>query len=535
METSTPYRLRMLRHFATVVVTLTVIMALPLAGQLRESVDFDAIYKIKDEGLQRSQIMDTMIYLTDIHGPRLTGSPNLEAAAHYATAQLTAWGLTNVRLEPWGPFGRGWSNERFYAHAVSPQAYPIIGYAKAWTPGTNGPVTGEAVMATISSEADFEKYRGQLGGRFVLTSPVPEVRALFEAPGRRFTDADLAGLARQPDPRGRRVRRGRRVPREFARKRMQFFLEEGVAALVDPGPNPRIGRGDTGAVWVQSGGSRDPNDPSVAPQVVFATEHYGRIARTLEKQIPVTLELNVQNEFHDDTLDAFNVIAEISGTDTADEVVMLGAHFDSWHAGTGATDNAAGSAVMMEAVRILAATGLPMRRTVRLALWTGEEQGLLGSRAYVEQHFADRRTMDLKSAHAKLSGYFNVDNGTGVIRGVYLQSNEAVAPIFEAWMEPFENLGMTTLSIRNTGGTDHLSFDRVGLPGFQFVQDPVEYSSRTHHTNMDLYERIQPEDMMKNAVIVASFVYHTANRDELLPRKPLPAPQPERTSSARER
>ena len=245
----------------------------------------------------------------------------------------------------------------------------------------------------------------------------------------------------------------------------------------------------------------------------------------LDKKIPVRIEMNIQNKFYDDNLNSFNIIGEIPGTDKADELVMLGAHFDSWHSGTGATDNAAGSAVMLEAIRILKAAHLKMRRTVRLALWTGEEEGILGSRAYVTQHFADRADMKLKPDHAKFSGYFNVDNGTGAIRGIYLQGNEAVAPIFKAWMQPFKNVGMTTLAIRNTGGTDHLSFDAVGLPGFQFIQDPVEYGSRTHHSNMDVYERIQAPDMMKNAVVVASFVYLTANRNEKLPRKPLPAPQ----------
>jgi len=240
------------------------------------------------------------------------------------------------------------------------------------------------------------------------------------------------------------------------------------------------------------------------------------------------MEMNIENKFYDQDLNSFNIVAEIPGTDRADELVMLGAHFDSWHTGTGATDNAAGSAVMMEAVRILKATGLKVRRTVRLALWTGEEEGILGSRAYVTQHFADRQDMKLKPDHSKFAGYFNVDNGTGAIRGIYLQGNEAVAPVFQTWMQPFRNMGMTSLSIRNTGGTDHLSYDAVGLPGFQFIQDPVEYNSRTHHSNMDVYERIQAADMMKNAVIVAAFVYHTANRDEKLPRKPLPKPQPVR-------
>ncbi len=522
-------RLSAAARVAVAVVILGCAASLPLVGQSDEPVDLSAVYAIKAEGFERSQVMELMSWLTDVHGPRLTGSPNLQAAADYTVEQFAEWGLTNIAQEVWGEFGRGWSNDRFYAHAIAPQAYPLIGYSKAWTPGTGGVATGEAVLAIIGNDADIETHRGTLAGKFVLTAPVPDVQALFEAPGRRYTDDQLAELAAQPDPAGRRGRRrGGRRGRGFADRRMAFFVEEGVAALIEPGPNPGSRRGDTGSVWVRSGGSRNPDDPPVAPQVVLLTEHYGRIVRTLEKDIPVTLELNVRNSFHDETLDAFNIIAEIPGTDRADEVVMLGAHFDSWHAGTGATDNAAGSAVMMEAMRILKATGLPLRRTVRIALWTGEEQGLLGSRAYVTTHFGDRRTMALEPDHARLSGYFNVDNGTGLLRGVYLQGNEAIAPVFEAWMAPFANLGMTTLSIRNTGGTDHLAFDAVGLPGFQFIQDPVEYGSRTHHTNMDVYERVQASDMMKNAVIVASFVYHAANRDELLPRKPLPRPQPRR-------
>jgi Zn-dependent M28 family amino/carboxypeptidase len=278
-------------------------------------------------------------------------------------------------------------------------------------------------------------------------------------------------------------------------------------------------------VFVQSGGSRNPQDPPTIPQFVLAAEHYNRLVRILEKQIPVTLEFDVRNTFHDADQTAFNVIGEIDGSDRAHELVMIGAHFDSWHAGTGATDNAAGVAVVMEAMRILKTTGAGLRRTVRVALWTGEEHGLLGSRAYVDRHFADRATMALKPDHARLSGYFNVDNGTGAIRGLYLQRNEAIAPVFRAWMEPFHNLGMTTLTIRNTGGTDHQAFDAVGLPGFQFIQDDIEYDSRTHHSSMDEFDRIQAADLMQNAVIVAAFAYHSANRDALLPRKPLPRPQ----------
>lgn len=498
------------------------ILPVVLWGQLQDRPDLDAVFKIKEEGFKRSQVMEITSYLTDVYGPRLTGSPNIKGAADYAVRTLTGWGLVKVRLEPWGPFGRGWSNVRFVAHAIAPQVYPLIGYPKAWTPGTNGPVKAEAVIAVIESDKDFDTYRGKLKGKFVLTEPKQEVKALFEPPGHRYNEAELADLAKQPDP--SRPERARRQPPErlaFERRKARFLASEGVAAALE------TGRGSGGTFFVSpgSGGTRDPKDPPVAPQVVLAVEHYNRIVRTIEKKIPVTLELDVQNKFYDDDQNAFNIVAEIPGTDKADELVMLGAHFDSWHPGTGATDNGAGSAVMMEAVRILKVTGLNMRRTVRLALWTGEEQGLLGSKAYVKEHFADPEIMELKPEHAKLSGYFNVDNGTGAIRGIYLQGNEAIAPVFAAWMEPFRNLGMTTLTIRDTSGTDHLSFNAVGLPGFQFIQDDVEYDSRTHHSNMDVYDRIQPADMMQNAVIVASFVYNAANREAKLPRKPLPKPQ----------
>lgn len=501
-------------------VGLAIVVALPLSGQTAspaaDRVDLDALYKIKEEGIQRSQVMDITSYLTDVYGPRLTGSPNLKAAAEWARQQLTEWGLANAHLEPWGPFGRGWSSERFSAQVVSPRPFPLIGYAGAWTPGTNGAVTAEAVVAVVDSEADFARFRGKLRGKVVLAQRVPAVQPLWDAPAHRMTAEELSNLAMQPAPQGPFGGGGNF--QQLNQKRMQFYVDEGVAAVMYPG------RGDGGTVFGTGNGPRDPAAPPYPTTLSVAVEHYGRIARMLDKGVPVTLQLDIQNKFYDDDRNAFNVVAEIPGSDKADELVMLGAHFDSWHGGTGATDNAAGSAVMMEAVRILKATGLKTRRTVRIALWTGEEQGLLGSRAYVKDHFGDRETMQLKPEHAKFAGYFNVDNGTGRIRGVYLQGNEAVSPIFARWMEPFNNLGMTTLSIRNTGGTDHLSYDAVGLPGFQFIQDPVEYGTRTHHSNMDVYERIQPFDMMENAVIVATFVYQTANRDEKLPRKPLPKP-----------
>ncbi len=506
-------------------VALILVFSVPSAALSagREKIDYEALYKIKQEGLQRSQVMEIMSWLTDVYGPRLTGSPNIRAAAEWAVDKLTEWGLQGARLEPWGPFGRGWSNEHFSLHVVEPTPFPLIGFPKAWTPGTDGPVQAEAVIATFEKEADLDQYRGKLAGKIVLATPMPRIQAQWQAPGHRFTDEELAERAMAPEP-GQRgnfdVARFRRL-REFRNKVAEFLRGEGVVAVLDT-----CERCTGGTVFVSSGGPRDPEAAGTVPQITLTAEHYGRIYRMLQKEIPVKLELDVRNTFHDEDLSAFNVVAEIPGTDLADQLVMLGAHFDSWHSGTGATDNGAGSAAMMEAVRILQAAGLKPRRTIRIALWSGEEQGLLGSRAYVKEHFADPATMELKPEHGKVSVYFNLDNGTGAIRGVYLQGNEAVAPILGAWMEPFRSLGMTTLSVRNTGGTDHLAFDAVGIPGFQFIQDPIEYSTRTHHSNMDTYERIQAGDMMKNATIIAAFAYLAATRDEMLPRKPLPEPRP---------
>jgi len=509
-----------------------------LIGQAHDAPDLDAVYKIKDEGFQRSEVMELLGHLTDIHGPRLTNSPNIKAAATWTTTKMLEWGLTNVKREAWGPFGRGWSNEKFYLHATAPQRYPIIGFPKAWTPGTRGLVSGEVVIAVIASAQDLEAHRGKLRGKVVMTAPAVALAPSTAPLSTRYDDRGLEQLSREPAP---SPARGRGVPpppgtptqQNINRLRAEFFASEGVLATIEPsrgvnggtifvlGP-PGVGRGGGASPM----GPRDPKAPTSFPQLVIAAEHYNRMFRTHEKKIPVSLEMDVDNRFYDDDLNSFNIVGEIRGTDLAQEVVMVGAHFDSWHSATGATDNAAGAAVMLEAMRILKASGVKMRRTLRIALWTGEEQGLLGSRAYVRDHFADRQTMRLKPEHAQLAGYFNVDNGTGAIRGVFLQRNEAVAPLFQAWMEPFKSLGMTTLSIRNTSSTDHVAFDEVGLPAFQFIQDPIEYGTRTHHTNMDGYDRIQPSDLIQNAVIVASFAYHAANRDQKLPRKPLPRPSP---------
>ncbi|MDP1568484.1 MAG: M20/M25/M40 family metallo-hydrolase [Vicinamibacterales bacterium] len=505
-------------------VALLLAGGLGVTAQLHEPVDLDAIYKIKEEGLERSQVMNLAWWMTEVHGPRLTNSPQQRRASEWAATKARELGLSNVAIEPWGEFGRGWSNTRTVVHVVEPTPWPVLAYARAWTPGTGRAVTAGAVVAVITEDADFEKYRGTLKDRVVLLQPARPVAPLFEAPAQRLTTDALDAMTLQVvAPGGGGPGGGFAQAQAFQARRHAFLLSEGVVAVLEPGFN----RGDSGSVLVAAGGPRNPADPPVPPQLAVATEHYNRLVRLVENGVPVTLEVDVRNTFHDEDLTAHNVIAEIPGTDKANELVMLGAHFDSWHAGTGSVDNASGSAVMLEAMRILKATGLPMRRTVRMALWTGEEQGLLGSRAYVRQHFADPATMALKPAHATLSAYFNMDNGTGQYRGVHLQGNEAIAPIFRAWMAPFANLGMTHLTIRNTGGTDHLAYDAVGLPGFQFIQDPIQYGSRTHHSNLDLYDQLIAADLMKNAVITAAFVYHAANRDALLPRKTLPrAPTP---------
>ena len=510
-------------------VAVAALVAAPIAAQ-NERVDLDAIYRIKAEGLgNRSQVMDTLSWLTDVHGPRLTNSPGMKAAAEWAKTRLEQWGMANVQLAPWGPFGRGWENERLQINMIAPRPFEMLGYPKAWSTGTAGPVTAEVVHVALDTPDDLKKLAGTLKGKIVIMAPARDLDLLWNGVARRFTDQELKDMESAPvaggggrggGGRGGGAPAGNTVS---AADRMAFLVKEGAVATFEPSP---ASRSDHGSILMGAGlPGRNAGAPPAIPQIVLAVEHYNRMVRILEKKVPVQVVLNVQNRFYDD-INTYNVIAELPGSDKKDEVVMLGAHFDSWHAGTGTVDNAAGSAVMMEAMRILKATGLPLRRTVRLGLWTGEEQGLIGSRMYVTEHFGDRATMKTTGAHEKFAGYFNLDNGSGAIRGVYLQGNEAVAPIFEAWMKPFHNLGMTTLTIRNTGGTDHGSFDAIGLPGWQFIQDPLDYGTRSHHTNWDVFERAVPADMMKNATIVAAFVYHTANRDQLLPRKPMPTPPP---------
>lgn len=495
------------------------LLLLPAALPAQEAVDTAAVRKIREEAFS-GQVMEIASWLTDVYGPRLTGSPISKQAGDWAAMKLTEWGLKDARLEPWGEFGRGWTNERTMVQVTAPVPFPVTAYPSAWTPGTGGLVSGKVVAATLDSAPDLEKYRGKLRGAIVMVGAPREVKASWQPLATRLTDEQLAKMAAAPapaaggqqgPPNAEQFRARMQAQQAFNAQRTQFLKDEGVVAILQPG------RGDGGTVFVGGGGPRDPRAPMALPTLVVAIEHYGRIWRTLEKGIPVSMDLDVRNTFHDQDLTSFNVMAEIPGTSKADEVVMLGAHFDSWHGGTGATDNAAGSAVMMEAVRILKKLNLPLKRTVRIALWTGEEQGLLGSRAWVRNTYGVRDS--LKPAAAKFSGYFNVDNGTGAIRGVYLQGNGNIAPVFDAWIKPFADKGVKTLTLQNTGGTDHLAFDAVGLPGFQFIQDGIEYDTRTHHSNMDTWDRLQPDDMKLNAAVVAAFVYLAANRPDLLPRK----------------
>ena len=507
-------------RFRQAVVLLSVLGPTAALSQMPERVDTAVVTRIRDEGFNRSQVMETVSWLTDVYGPRLTGSPNTRAAAEWTIRRLASWGISNGRMEPWGTFGIGWSNQSLHVRAVTPQPYPIIANVTAWTPSTDGWVRGEAVLVNdITDSSRLAKYAGKLRGKFVLVSNPPALAPHFNPDAERYSDSalnEMANWTATPGTGGRPQQQQQAGLSSTAR--MAFFASEGVAAVVSTSARNDFGT-VFGAPYV---GMRKQDALLDLIGLGFSAEHYNRIVRTLAKGLPVTLEMFVQSTAHAEEKTAFNVIAEIPGSDREDEIVMLGAHFDSWHWSSGATDNASGSAVMLEAMRILKALNLPLRRTVRLALWTGEEQGLLGSRAYVNNHFADRATMQLKPDHAKFQAYFNMDNGTGAFRGIYLQQNAAIGPVFRAWMEPFHDLGMTTITIENTL-TDHQAFDAVGLPGFQFVQDWIEYGTRTLHSNMDSYERLIPEDLKKNAVIVASFVYHAANRAELLPREALPA------------
>ena len=497
--------------------------------------DRGVVRAIKAEGLERSQAMEVVSWLSDVYGPRVTGTPAIEAAKDWAVQRMREWGL-RVYEERF-PFGKGWTLERFHAHMVEPQVMPLIGYPRAWTSSTDGTVTAGVVRVDIGSPDDLDRYRGTLRGKIVLTQAARAVEMLEHELVLRMDDELLAEASRPHE--GRSAQAGSGGSGSWLEDDVNdFFLAEGVVAVLDRGSDVSMVGGaplgsdlvwptqrtDGGTVFVGNGGPRDVNAGHVVPSATIAVEHYNRMRRILEKDLPVTVELNIQTRFHDETRpNGFNLFGEIPGTDLADEVVILGAHFDSTHASTGATDNATGVAAMMEALRILAAVDARPRRTIRVALWGGEEEGLLGSRAYVRQHYGNRDTMEIEPDHAEVSAYYNIDNGAGRIRGIWLQANDAITPIFRDWMTDLADLGVTTIGRRSPRGTDHVSFDEIGLPGFQFIQDRLEYNSRTHHSNMDFYDRVQRDDMLQMSVVAATFAYNTAMLDERLPRKGLPA------------
>lgn len=504
-----------------------VVLLAPLALLAQERVDLSVVNRIKQEAFENSKVMENAFYLSDVYGSRMAGSPDYRRAAEWVVKKLKEYGFEDAKMEKWGTFGRSWTYNRIAVNMLEPVKTSLIAVPMAWSSPTKRPVAGEVVMVNAQTPEDVAKFKGQVKGKWIIAQAPRDLAPPLEPNAKRYTDAELAAMAQAPDPgQGRAGRRGDaygqyRVLREVREKIGALAREEGALGILSQGT-----RGDGGTVFHGSAGSRtDKEYPPVS--VVLGSEDYNRIARLVEAKIPVKIEVDLDAQFYENQ-DGYNVVANLYGGRKQDEVIIIGGHLDSWHAGTGATDNTIGCAVMMEAMRILKTLNLKMDRTVRIALWDAEEQGLIGSREYVTAHFADRAKMELKKEHAKVSGYFNIDNGAGKIRGVYTQGNDMMRPIFEAWLEPFKDLGATTVTNRNTSGTDHLSFDAVGIPGFQFIQDPLDYSARTHHTNMDVYDRLQRGDAMQMSAIVASIVYHAATRPGMLPRKPLPKPAPDR-------
>jgi carboxypeptidase Q len=519
-----------------------------------ESIDLNMYNVIRVEGLHHSHVMDYAGGLIDGIGPRLTGSPNMARANAWTRDQLTKMGCVNAHLEDWGEFGMGWQQLNTWVRMTEPDTAVFVAQATPWSPSTNGPVTAQAISVVVNETDDMAKYKGKLSGKIVLLGAMRDVPAPDKPFFERYSDKDLKDLESLPvesDQAGTQARNERYIKRhKLQRELISFLTEEKVAAVIEPSRDARDG-GGTGIIFDDNGADlgRTPYHRDTAmpfPVVVAQIESYGRVFRLLEHRVPVSLQMDVETRFTGDHEHGFDTIAEIPGTDPAlkDEVVMVGGHLDSWISGTGATDNGAGSVVALEVMRILNALKVKPRRTIRIALWSGEEQGLFGSLGYVTQHFGsfprstapDQMQMSeyarkaagplaLKPEQKLISGYFNVDNGTGRIRGIYTQGNAAVDSIFAQWMVPLKDLGVTTISNRDTGGTDHLSFDAVGIPGFQFIQDPMDYETRTHHSNMDTYEHLQPADLKQIAVVEAIFVYNAAMREQMIPRKPLPHPE----------
>jgi carboxypeptidase Q len=526
-----------------------------------EEVDLTMYARIREEGLRHSHVMEFGTALADGIGPRLTGSPNMAKANAWTRDTLTNIGLENAHLEDWGEFGMGWQQINTWARMVTPDPEPLWCQAAPWSVATKGPVTGEVVYVDPAT-ASAEKLKGTLSGKIVLLGAMRTTPDLTDPLFHRYTDAELDEMTKVQEGGGRGVPAGQTLEQVMAARRMaaqqrmalvKMMTAEGVAAIITPSRDGGKG-GGTGIIFDDNGANlaqaaQKPENRVTIPNAVMMIEHYNRLARLATAHVPVTVELNIETKFTGDHEHGFDTVAEIPGTDAKlkDQVVMVGGHLDSWITGTGATDNGAGSIVAMEAVRILKALNVPMKRTIRIALWSGEEQGLYGSLGYVKQHFgtfndppADAAVPAFMRAHGPLTttkewetldAYYNLDNGTGKVRGIYTQDNWAIAPIFKQWMAPLADLGVTTLTYRNTGGTDHLAFDAVGLPGFQFIQDPMDYETRTHHSDMDTFDRLHASDLAQAAVVEAIFLYNTSQREAMMPRKPYPHPETDKQRS----
>lgn len=518
--------------------SLLMAMAAPImAFAQTEPVDQAMINRIRKEGLENSKVMDIVFNLTDMSGPRLANSPGYNRAANYAINALKGFGVEKAELDAWGEFGKGWELEKSYMAMTAPYYKPIMIYPKTWTAGNKKLQSAEVLVISAKDSTELQKYAGQLKGKVIMLDQLTNYKHSFKADAVRYTDEELAKMeaatlapARPVDTAAqRRQMQAMAAQRGGGAARVMAILKdmakaEGAVAMLSSGGT----RSHDGTVFAQGGGAYQGTAPENFLDIALGLEDFNSLLRIAKTGTPVKLDVEVKTKFHTKDLQGYNVIGEIPGTDPVlkNEIVMIGGHLDSWQAGTGATDNASGSAVMMEVMRILKALNISTKRTIRIGLWSAEEQGLWGSRGYVKKTFADPADMKLLPEHEKLSAYYNIDNGTGKIRGIYLQGNEACRDIFKAWLTPFKDLGAGTVTINNTGGTDHQSFDGVGLPGFQFIQDPIEYDTRTHHSNMDVYDHLIEDDLKQMATIVASFVYHTAQRDAKLPRKPLPAARP---------
>ncbi|HET9706412.1 MAG TPA: M20/M25/M40 family metallo-hydrolase [Vicinamibacterales bacterium] len=526
-----------MRRSLSAVFLLTITVS--LGAQTQNPLDTATINKIRGEAVANSQAMETHWWLSEAFGPRATGTPGYQKAADWAMGKFKEWGLQNIHIERF-PFGQGWTIERFSVHMTTPTPAPLIGMPRWYSPSTSGPVTSDVVHVRATSEAELEKYKGQLRGKIVVLQAPRAVRMLDGRIILRMNDEDwkeAMTLPEPPAPGAKPAQAGPGAAQQFAQAVQRFLVAEGAAVVLDRGSDSDLSAGgsdlswqtqrvDGGTIFPGNGGSRDPKVPQQVPSATLAVEHYNRIVRLLERGQPVQMEVNIQTTFHaetDSAGNAFNIIAEIPGSDLAKEVVIMGAHFDTYPYATGATDNTTGVTAMMEAVRVIQALGLKPRRTIRIALWAAEEQGLLGSREYVARHYFDAKTGTPKADHANVQAYFNLDNGTGRIRGIWGQGNTGAMKLFDQWGRTVKDLGWANVSPRSVSQTDHGSFENAGLPGFQFIQERLEYNSRTHHSNMDTFDHVQKDDVIQQGAIAAVFAWHAANVPEQLPRKPLPA------------